>query len=406
MPKLDLLRSRLSKNAQGSEIRKLLNQAGKIEVSMGGGYPHKDSFPVNRIRKIINKLAEEKNFSDLLQYGPTEGYGPFVSAVIDFLKLSPSRKFTASAENILVTTGSQQAINLLAALLINPGDKIAVERPSYLGALQSFNYFEPQYVEIPTDNFGIIPDVLEEKAKKNKIKFLYLVPTFQNPTGKTIPRERKKILAKIAIKYDFYIIEDEPYSEISYEGGVSPSMVNYAPENVIHLFTFSKTLAPGFRLGGLVGPTDVRDAATILKQATDLYTSNLTQAIAAEYILSGAIWKHIPEVIKLYLPNRNELVSAFEKYLPDEFGYTNPQGGMFSWVFQKPNQPKTRKRINPLIIRDLLLAKGIALVPGTPFFANPKTAEVSWRLNFTNPSRGQITSSIKIFCEILKNQLA
>lgn len=405
MPNLNLSRSRLSRGAQGSEIRKLLSQAGKIEVSMGGGYPHKNSFPIQRIKKIIEKLTVDPNFTDLLQYGATEGYTPFVNAIIDFLHKAPSRKINTVAENVLVTTGSQQAINLLAALLIDPGDKIGVERPSYLGALQSFNYFNPKYIEIPTDESGIIPEELNQLLKKTKIKFLYVVPTFQNPTGKTISLDRKKQLAELSQKYDFYIIEDDPYSEIIYEGTISPSMYNYAPDHVIHLFTFSKTLAPGFRLGGLVGPKDVRDAATILKQANDLYTSNLTQAIAAEYILSGDIWNHIPEVINLYLPNRNAMVNAFKKFLPDCFGYTKPQGDMFGWVYLKKNQRKYNKLFNPVEIRDELLKKGIAIVPGTPFFADKNNPDISWRLNFTCPHKEQVVSAIEVFGNILKSKI-
>ncbi len=341
-----------------------------------------------------------------IQYGATEGYPPFVEAVGSFLKTSPSRKIDARPENILVTTGSQQALDLLGALFINPDDLVGVERPTYLGALQAFSYYGPKYVEIPTDEEGIIPEALTEIAKNNKLKILYIVPTFQNPTGRCASQERKQELAEVIIRHDITCIEDDPYSEIRYEGEDSPALQRYAPNNVVHLFTYSKTLAPAFRLGGLVAPKEIRDAATILKQGKDLNTGYVVQAIAAQYIQSERIYKHILKIRRLYEPKQEAMINALTKHLPDCFTFTKPQGGMFIWISLKLEHKKEYKELfDPTKIRDELLQQGIAVVPGTPFFAGKETADISWRLNFTNSNTEQIEPAIKTFGEILSSKL-
>lgn len=405
MPELKELQSKAAKAVPGSEIRRLLSLGEQIEISMGGGYPSVESFPVKDILFSFATLAWHlKSFPHILQYGLTEGYPPFVEAVQNFLKNSPSRKINASPENILITTASQQALDIIGALCIDSGDFIGVERPTYLGALQAFSYYGPNYVEIPTDDEGIIPEALHEISKEKKLKFLYLIPTFQNPTGKAASLKRKEELAEVITRHNLLCIEDDPYSELRYEGETSPALQSLAPDNVIHLFTFSKTLAPAFRLGGIVAPKEIRDAAARIKQGKDLNTGYFTQAIAAEYIKSGRILRHIPEIKKLYRPKQQEMIKALEKFLPSYFDFTRPQGGMFEWVFLKPEYEELCLIFDPVEVRDELLKYGIAVVPGTPFFADPKTAQVSWRLNFTSPKTEKIGSAIKIFGDILNQR--
>lgn len=403
------LMARAARGVEGSEIRKLLS-LGKIDVGMGGGYPSPDSFPMKDIAYSAAMMAWHlrSNLPYVLQYGATEGYKPFTESVCSFLDQSPSRRIKTSPENILITTGSQQALYLLGAMFIDPGDNVGVEIPTYLGALQAFNYFQPHYIEIPTDSQGIIPDALAEISRTNRLKFVYGVPTYQNPTGKAASLKRKEQLANVITKYDLLFIEDDPYSEIQFSGETSPSIQSLAPGNVIHLFTFSKTLAPAFRLGGLVAlDKETRDAAARLKQGIDLNTGYFNQAIADEYIRSGRIWRHLPEIRALYQPKQQAMLAALQQSLPECFDFTRPEGGMFEWVFLKPEYQELAPLFDPGKIRDDLLKHGIGIVPGTPFFANKNTAEKSpsFRLNFTYPGIQQIDPAIKTFGQILQSKL-
>ena len=312
----------------------------------------------------------------------------------------------ASPENILITTGSQQALTILGMVFINPGDKVAVESPTYLGALQAFSPCQPQYVEIPTDDNGIIPEHLNEVlTKEPKIKFVYTVPTFQNPTGKTIPLERRVAIAQILKEHGKIAVEDDPYSELRYEGKPIPSLQSLAPENIIHLFTFSKTLAPDFRVGGLVAPKEIRDAATIVKQGLDLYTGNYNQAIVAEYLAGGYLEKHIPEIVALYRPRREVMAASIKTYFPDIFDFTHPKGGMFLWAFLREEAQKYTDRLDIESINDEAIQANVGFVPGAPFFARKDNIPPSMRLNFTNQPEPKIEQGIKTIGEILQQRL-
>jgi len=241
-----------------------------------------------------------------------------------------NRQVRATPENIAITAGSQEALAILGMMLINPGDEVAVESPTYLGALQAFNLNQPKYIEIETDQDGIIPASLEKAFQNHpNIKFLYMVPTFQNPTGRTIPFERRRQIADILIRYGKLAVEDDPYSEIRYEDESIPSIQSLAPENVIHLFTFSKTFSPDIRIGGMVAPKEIIEKANLIKQGLSLYTSNYNQALIYEYIAGGFLDQHIPEIVELYRPKRDIMAQAIIENLPDIFEFTLSKGGMF-----------------------------------------------------------------------------
>jgi len=394
-------------NLHGSAIRDLLKQAGKENfISLGGGYPAPESFPIGIIKSIENTVSK-KYGPNILQYGSTEGFKPLLDALPIFLSRK-NRQVIASPENIVITAGSQQALDIIGRMFINPGDKIAVESPTYLGAVQAFNLSQAQYVEIKTDENGIIPENLEQAFIENPdIKFLYTIPTFQNPTGKTIPLDRRQKIAEILKKYNQLAVEDDPYSEIRYEGEDVPSLRSMAPENIIHLFTFSKTLAPDFRIGGMVAPKEITDKANLIKQGASLYTSNHDQAMVAEYLTGGYLDQHIPSIIALYKPRREAMVRAIEEYFPDIFDFNKPQGGLFVWSALK-KEAMERADLYLLNMKKILeeaIKQNVGFVMGAPFFANSQGNEVAMRLNFSNQSEEKIIEGIRIIGEILHEKI-
>ena len=389
----------------GSAIRDLLKQAGVAGfISLGGGYPDSKSFP-SSLFDVLHKRVKEKYGNGIYQYGKTEGFDPLLAILPCFFERA-NRKVKASIEHISITTGSQQALTMLGMLLIDEGDSVAVESPTYLGALQAFNPFGPKYIEMETDEDGIIPDKLDILLTDNpKIKFIYTVPTFQNPTGKTIPLERRRQIATLLVKHGKLAIEDDPYSELRYEGVPVPSLQSFAPNCVIHLFTFSKTFAPDFRLGGIVAPAIIRDTAVIIKQGLDLCTSNHDQAMVAEYLSGNYLDPHIEEIVELYKPRRDCMRSAIDTYFPMIFEHTSPEGGMFIWVSLKENTSREEKKLDMKKILEETISQKVGFVPGSAFFARKDGAPFSMRLNFTNQTQKNIVRGIKIIGKILYKHL-
>lgn len=387
----------------GSAIRNLLKQAGKKNfISCGGGYPDPASFPSLIIEELRAKI-KKKYGSSIFQYGKTDGFDDLVKILPTFLKRE-NRKVITTPNNIAITSGSQQALTIVAMMFINPGDLIAVESPTYLGALQAFNALQPRYVEILTDKDGIIPGALEQKLKLYpSIKFVYIIPTFQNPTGRVLPLERRVEVAKIIKKYNKLLVEDDPYSELRYEGKHLPSLYSLAPKNTVHLFTFSKTLVPDVRVGGMVAPEEIRNNAIIIKQGLDLYTSNYNQAMVSEYLRGNYLDAHLKNIISLYKPRKDCMNYSIEKYFPSGFEVTKSQGGMFIWIAQQKNTRNTLIDM-PSVIRQTL-ARNVGFVPGYPFFALQKNTLFSMRLNFTNQSEENIEKGIKIIGEVLHKEM-
>lgn len=406
MPSVELaaILSQRVVSAKSSPIRDILKLTeNKNVISLNGGYPSPESFPLDRIKEISSRVWDKG--SEVLQYQKTEGYQPLLDVLPDFLARK-NRQVISTPENIAVSAGSQEALDIIGRMLIDSGDKVAVESPTYLGALQAFNPNQPQYIEIETDQDGIIPEKLEEAFIRDPdIKFLYTIPTFQNPTGRTIPLERRKQIADILKRYGKLAVEDDPYSEIRFEGEDLPSIQSMAPENVLHLFTFSKTLAPGFRIGGMVGPKPFVEAFNKIKQGMVLYTSGVNQAIVAEYIRGGYLDEQIPVIRDIYRPRRDAMAQVVSESFPGIFEFNVSQGGLFIWVQLKPEAAQLADRFDIKQILDQAINAGVSFVPGAAFFANSTGNEIAMRLNFSNQPEDKIVAGVRTIGEILNSRL-
>lgn len=381
---------------QGSAIRELLKVTEMPGViSLAGGLPAGEIFPLEKIAEVTQHILTRQG-QQALQYGKTEGYTPLRELLAQRLR---TQGVQVSRDNILIISGSQQGLDLLGKLLVNPGDPVLVESPTYMGALQAFNPYEPEYIAVRSDNLGIITDELEA-ALQRKPRCLYVLPSFQNPSGVTFTLERRQQLIELAGRYEVPIIEDDPYSELRFEGEALPSllMLEHARQhqhgqsdqpyqgNVILLNTFSKVLTPGLRVAWLVAPAEVIRKLTMTKQGTDLHTATFNQMIAYEIARDGFLEEHVPVIRKLYRERRDAMLAALEEYFPDNVSWTRPQGGLFLWV-TVPQGIDTAE-----LLKDAL-AYRIAFVPGAAFHANGGGAN-TLRLSFSNVNSEQIEEGI------------
>jgi 2-aminoadipate transaminase len=390
----DLLAERTS-NMGSSAIREILKVVSKPGVvSLAGGLPAPEAFPINLIRKLTN-IVLDKYPSQALQYGTTEGFMPLREELAKYLAKAG---VPSNPESINITSGSQGVLDSLGKILISEGDKIAVEAPTYLGAIQAFNPYGPEYMQMETDDNGLIPESLQEVLKNHSVKFIYLVPTFQNPTGRTLSVERRKKIAEIIKEYNVLLVEDDPYSALRFRGEAVPSIRSFAPDHVLYTSTFSKTFAPGLRIGYYVAPPLIRKWLVLAKQGVDLNTSTFNQAISTEYLAGGHIYRHIPEIIKLYQPRQEAMQEAMEKHFPDSITWTKPEGGMFIWA----SGPKGFD-ITPTY--NEAIEKNVAFVPGRYFYTKEGDGLETMRLNFTMKGEQIIRDAIKILGEVLKKNL-
>ncbi len=371
------------------EILKVVNQPGM--VSLAGGLPAAESFPMGILRELAD-IVDQKYGPRAYQYDATEGFEPLRQALVPFLA---KKGVIATSDEILITSGSQGILDGIGKVLIDPGDVVAVEAPTYLGALQAFNPYQPRYVQIATDEGGLLPDSMEAVLRDNAVKVVYLVPTFQNPTGRTLSTERRKAVAALAIKYNALIIEDDPYSDLRYRGEPVPTIHSFAPENVVYAGTLSKILAPGLRLGFVVAPALVRQWLVIAKQGVDLHTSTYTQALAAEYLDGGYLERHLPSIIALYRPRQEALLAAIEAHLPPGFTWTRPDGGMFTWV-------EGPAGLDAEAIYWRAVERNIAFVPGTYFYANEGDGKATMRLNFTTSDEATLDRAVSVLADVIR----
>jgi 2-aminoadipate transaminase len=391
---LEKLLSERSKFIKGSAIRELLKLgADKNLISLGGGLPSPDSFPLDLLPQLTEKvIANYGSFA--LQYDMTEGFIPLREALLDYLKY---RNIPAAFENIFITSGSQGFLDCIGKILISPGDYVAVESPTYLAALQAFNTYEPRYASIETDEEGLIPESLEKILMNYPIKFIYSVPTFQNPTGKTIKTARRLQVASIIKKYNILLVEDDPYSSLRYYGEDEIPLKTLAPDNVVYTSTFSKIFAPGIRVGFFVAPPELGRWMVLAKQAVDLNTSTLSQALATEYLTGGYMPAHIQKVIALYRPKLETMLTTLNENLDKGYSWSKPDGGMFLWL----TGPKGLDMENVL---KLTLKRGVGFVPGKFFFPNPTEGLETMRLNFTNVTDEQLKKAVIIISDVLKEE--
>jgi len=387
--------SAASNTATGSDVRKLLQYASLENfISFGGGLPSEDAFPLEAIKRATDQAFKTHGYR-LLQYGPTEGVPSLLQAVE---KLMQERHVATSAENLMITTGSQQALDLCAKAFINKGDYIICESPTYLAAINAFKAYGPRFLDAPMDDEGIIPEAVEDYLKQFPVKFIYLIPDFQNPTGRSLSLERRKKLIEIANTYNVLIIEDSPYAELSYDHAPMPPMKAFdTEERIIYLSTFSKIVCPGLRLGWLVAEKGIREKLSILKQAVDLHTNQMAQCIVATYLEDNDINIQIENIRKLYKAKRDAMLQALKTHFPSSVHYTVPSGGMFIWA-ELPEHVKARE------VADKALTYRIGFVPGDAFYPNGGFYN-GMRMNFSNASFDEIENGIMRLGSLLKEML-
>ena len=357
-----------------SFIREILKVTSNPEmVSFAGGLPNPALFPLQELEECAAHVFRNQGMK-VLQYAETEGYYPlreYIAGRYDQkfgLKISP--------EQILITSGSQQALDLLGKVFLDAGDNVLLERPTYLGALQCLSLFQASFSEVELQKDGIDIDEFEEKMFDHNPKIFYCIPNFQNPTGLQYSERKKEDIAKIADKYSTLIIEDDPYGDISFTQKQTKPIYSYLPDKTVLLGSFSKTVAPGLRIGWMVANKEIIRKATIMKQATDLHSNNLSQYILFEYLNRFNLDKHISKIVKRYKYQRDVMMSSLEEYFPENVSYNRPGGGMFTWL-RLPEGISARELLKKAIEQNVIF------VPGDTFYASAPDMQ-TLRLNFSN----------------------
>jgi 2-aminoadipate transaminase len=364
-----------------SVIRELLKLTEQPDIiSFAGGLPAPEVFPVKQFKEACISVLEN-NGAQALQYGTTEGFYPLREMIA---RHTARYSVNITAENILITSGSQQALDLLGRLFINQGDHIVVESPTYLGAIQAWNAYGAQYISVPSDENGMVVDELE-KALRIGPKFIYILPNFQNPSGTTLSLERRMRLVELADRYGVPIIEDDPYGQLRYEGDHLPSVVSLDAQyrgdeatftgNVIYLSTFSKLLAPGIRLAWVIAPAQVIRKLVMAKQAADLHTATFNQVVAFEVAKGGFLDEHVKFIRQVYKERRDVMMETMEEVWPKEMRWTHPEGGMFLWGILPPE-------MDAADVLKVALNQKVAFVPGGPFHPNGGGLN-TMRINFS-----------------------
>ncbi|MGM9907931.1 PLP-dependent aminotransferase family protein [Limosilactobacillus sp.] len=366
-------------------------------ISFAGGLPAPELFPVKEMKEAVDRVFV-KHGQKAMQYGAAKG----VTALRELIQkhVKDKEDVDAELENVLVTTGSEQVLDLVGKAFVDPGDTVLVEQPTYLCALDVFKTYGANFAGVEMDEQGMKMDALEEALKSHpNTKLIYTVPNFQNPTGRTMALERRKQLAELAAKYDVYVLEDNPYGEIRFAGQHVPAVKSFDQTgHVFYMSTFSKTLAPGFRLGWLVADEDVVNKLTVLKQSADLHTDNLAQYAVVEFLQNNDLDAHVKEISDLYGKRKQLMVDGIKKYFPAGVKYTDPEGGMFLWV-EVPGVDDT------VALFKECLKHNVAFVPGDPFFAGAAQPG-TFRLNYSNAQEDKITAGMKQLGAALQDAVA
>jgi 2-aminoadipate transaminase len=366
---------------KGSAIRELLKFSERPDViSFGGGMPAPEIFPVQEFQEACTRVLQN-NGPQALQYSTTEGYLPLRKYLVDSMAKSG---INITPDNVLITSGSQQALDLIGKIFINHGDRILVENPTYLGALQAWNAYGAEYVSVQLDDHGLNTDHLEEALRYGP-KFMYVLPNFQNPTGVSMTLERRKRLVELADHFGVPIIEDDPYGQLRYEGEDCPPVEVIDSQarnssglysgNVIYMSTFSKILAPGIRLAWIVAPQEVIQKLVMAKQGMDLNTATFNQYVAYEVAKDGFIDRYVPTIRKVYHERRDVMMDALAEHMPEGIKWTHPEGGLFIWL-TVPNKLDTVELFKEAV------EQKVAFVPGESFYATGGGRN-TMRLNFS-----------------------
>ena len=379
-----------------SGLEDLFAASGPNVISFAGGYPDRSLFPTQQLNQAF-KHSFNSGDTELLQYASTQGYLPLREKIAARLRATgiPTR-----ADNIMMTQGAQQGLDLVARLMLDPGDGLVVEAPTYLGALAAFNAYQPTYYEIPMQDDGMDMNALQRVLMSHKVKFIYTVPDFQNPTGVVMSVAKRKALIRLANQYDVMILEDNPYRDLRYDGKPLPTIKSFDMQGrVVYLGSFSKILSPSLRMGWLVAAPDLLQELLALKGGSDLESSNLTMHGIDAYMAENDLDAHITEIQNRYREKKNAMVAAMNRYLPAEAHFTNPDGGFFLWLTMPAGFD-----MGAFMKQHLLPESNISYVPSANLYAT--SAQVNGaRLNFTGPTLEQIDTGIKALGDALKTAL-
>lgn len=379
---------------QASEIRELLKLTAQPDIiSFAGGLPAPELFPVEEIAKVSHDLVLKEG-RQLLQYATTEGR-PSLRAKIA-KRMADKYHTNVDPDDILITTGSQQCLDFAGKLFLDPGDVVLCESPSYLGALNAFNAYQPKFVEVPTDNGGLIPEELDKILETTpNCKFIYVIPDFQNPTGRTWSMERRQKFMEVVNKHNLPVLEDNPYGELRYEGTILPSLKSLDTKGlVMFLGTFSKIFCPGLRLGWIAAEHSLLTEFVKIKQSADLHTSNFDQGVADAYMDQYDLDEHVKEIVALYKYRRDLILESMEKFFPEGTEWTHPEGGLFLWL-TFPEGVSARKVFTKCI------EMKVAGVIGDAFYPNQKT-DRSMRINYSNMPDDRIVEGIQRMAKAIK----
>ena len=384
-----------------SAIRELLKLTQQPDIiSFAGGLPAPDFFPLREVEEACRYIVREDG-RQALQYSATEGHGPLKEYLAESMR---GYGVPAKAHNVLLTNGSQQALDLIGKIFIDPGDYVLTSRPTYLGAIQAWNAYEARYHTVRLDDDGMVADEIEHAYQKalddsgRPPKFIYVLPNFHNPAGTTLVQERREQLAEVATELSLPVVEDDPYGQLRYEGDDLPPICTYVPERTIYLGTFSKILAPGLRLGWIVCPEILMGRFVQAKQGADLHTGTFVQYVANDICQRGFLKQHVKELREVYKVRRDTMLDALTEFWPDVCSWTRPQGGLFLWA-QVPQAIDTRDLL------EQALEEKVAYVPGVPFYPNEDGGYDAMRLNFSYSSPETIVEGIRRLGRALKKAL-
>ncbi len=382
---------------KGSEIRELLKLTSQPDIiSFAGGMPAPELFPTEAVKQAACKVMDDAG-RIALQYTSTEGWPALREKIV--ARMAAKNGVKTDIDHILITSGSQQGLDFSARIFLNPGDVVLVESPSYLGALNAFKACEPKFIEVPTDDHGMIPEELDKiLATTENVKMIYVIPDFQNPTGKTWTMERREKFMELINKYEIPVVEDNPYGELRFEGEFLPSLKSMDTKDlVIFLGTMSKILAPGLRIGWICASTEILGKYNFIKQGADLQSSTIDQLIANQFLEDNDLDEHVAKIKDVYVKRRDCMLKTMEETFPKEVKFTHPEGGLFTWCVLP-------EYMDAKVLAPQCLEKKVAYVPGGSFFPNGGK-ENHFRLNYSCMPEEKIVEGITKIAEVLKANL-
>lgn len=390
--------STLASGLKASEIREILKLTTQPEIiSFAGGLPAPEFFPIEELKKVDAEILEKEGMQ-AVQYGTTEGYLPLREKIAEHMKTAFG--VDCSAEELMITSGSQQGLSLLSQIFLDPDDVVLVESPTYLGAINAFTLQHPRFIEVPTDEQGIIPEALETILQEHgkAVRLMYVIPEFQNPTGITWTEERRKAFMKVVGAYDFPIIEDDPYGELRYDGEKMKALKSLDTKGqLIFLGSFSKIFMPGLRLAWMAASPEILDKAVKLKQAVDLQSSSFAQRQAYYYMKRYDINEHVRNLVQVYGKRRTLMCETMKQYFPQGVTFTYPEGGLFTWVTLPEGMDATA-------LMPKVLAEKVAYVPGGPFYPHGGHRN-HFRLNYSNMPEDRIVEGVKRLAAVLTEEM-